>query len=27
MVMLTSDLASMIAGARRQLDALKVATA
>jgi 4-hydroxy-2-oxoheptanedioate aldolase len=27
MVMLTSDLASMIAGARRQLDALKAATA
>src|ERR1051326_9112415 len=27
MVMLTSDLASMIAGARRQLDALKTATA
>ena len=27
MVMLTSDLASMIAGARRQLDDLKAATA
>ena len=27
MVMLTSDLASMIAGARRQLDELKTATA
>jgi hypothetical protein len=27
MVMLTSDLASMIAGARRQLDELKAATA
>jgi hypothetical protein len=27
MVMLTSDLASMIAGVRRQLDALKAATA
>ena len=27
MVMLTSDLASMVAGARRQLDELKTATA
>jgi hypothetical protein len=27
MVMLTSELASMIAGARRQLDELKAATA
>jgi hypothetical protein len=27
MVMLTSDLASMIAGVRRQLEALKAATA
>jgi hypothetical protein len=27
MVMLTSDLASMIAGARKQLDDLKAATA